>query len=209
MIPLLFMVVPRKKIAFALVFMVVLVYLFFTMGATKMPAYVFLVAGIFFLILASAFRVADSFLEMVLPVSFPRILLVSSMLFWLSTYFLELNTTLMVYYPIKTERSNLVNQRSAYAGFFRDFGSVMPVEEQKKTVILNCPVDHCPSMMFYTDLMAVYPFRDEQSYLRLKKTPGIKVVYMDIGDVPVPDYILRDSSVTRIFVPPYLDKYFR
>jgi 4-amino-4-deoxy-L-arabinose transferase-like glycosyltransferase len=209
MIPLLFMVVPRKKLALALIFMVVLFYLFFTLGATKMPAYVFPVAGIFFLILASGFRVADSFLEMIIPVRFPKILLVASMLLWLSAYFLELNTTLMVYYPVKTERNNPINQRSAYAGFFREFGSVMPKEDQKNTVILNCPVDYCPSMMFYTDLKAVYPFRDEQSYLRLKGVPGVKVVYMDVGDAPVPEYILRDTSVTRIFVPPYLDKYYR
>ena len=207
LVPVFLAMASRKKLAFALLFMSAIVYLFFTAAATKMPAFPFMAAGIVLMVFASGAGMTGKILDLLIPFKPLRILLFTSLVSMVVLTLMKIHTILPVNYPFEADHCGLINKRSADASLYRNISVVIPEVEQWHTVVLNCPYDECPSLMFFTDLKAVYPYNDELSYHRLKNITGIRIAYMDHGDEPLPPYILSDTTVKRIPAAFLLNEY--
>ena len=144
------LIAKRKKLAVILLFMVAIVFLFYSAAATKMPAFTFIILPIILLVYASFFTLAEWFLCIFIPSRFLQILLMTIIVINTAAIHYRLDEKYCDFYPEKGNIQHCISQRGKYAGLYREFGSIIPESKQSNFVILNCPWQEIPQLMFYT-----------------------------------------------------------
>jgi|WetSurMetagenome_2_1015567.scaffolds.fasta_scaffold24103_2 4-amino-4-deoxy-L-arabinose transferase-like glycosyltransferase len=198
-IPIFLLTAKRKKQAAAVVFMIIAVFAFYTLARTKMPAFIFILAGMVYIILASLYSLIEKAIELFIPARFFRILLFTVLLIAAFDGIFRLNFKYTSLYSVNSDTSSCAFQRTIFAKWYQDFDKVIPRDEQKNYVVLNVPPDECVQMLFYTDLKGVNYKLDKGLFYRLKQEKNVKIAYIVYPDETAPDYILQDSQVLKIY----------
>jgi hypothetical protein len=163
-----------------------------------MLAFTFIMLPIILLVFASFFTLAERFLSIFIPSRFLQILLMTVVVMNVAAIHYRLDEKYNDFYPEKGNIQRCIYQRGKYAGFYREFGSIIPESDQSNFVILNCPVEEIPQLMFYTSIRAAYDKVDNNQLNLLKSRKDIKIGYIVISDEPVPENILSDNSILKI-----------
>ena len=192
------MIAKQKRLACILLIMMAIVFLFFSVAATRMLAFTFIMLPIILLVFASFFTLAERFLSIFIPSRFLQILLMTVVVMNVAAIHYRLDEKYNDFYPEKGNIQRCIYQRGKYAGFYREFGSIIPESDQSNFVILNCPVEEIPQLMFYTSIRAAYDKVDNNQLNLLKSRKDIKIGYIVISDEPVPENILSDNSILKI-----------
>jgi 4-amino-4-deoxy-L-arabinose transferase-like glycosyltransferase len=191
-------IAKRKRLAVSLLFMVGIVFVFFSVAATKMPAFTFFTLSIILLVYASLFTVVERFLPMFVTSRFLQILLMTSIVVNIAAFQYKLTEIYNGYYPDQGNTEKCMCQREKFAGLYREFSTIIPESRQSCYVILNCPWEEIPHFMFYTTIRAAYDKIDDNQLSFLKSRKDLKIGYMVISDQPIPENILHDESILKI-----------
>jgi len=192
------LIAKRKRLATLLLFMAAIVFLFYSAAATKMPAFTFIMLPIILLAYASLFTVAERFSAMFVPSRFLNILLMTSIVINVAASHYRLNEKYSDFYTEQGNTERCILQREKFAGLYRELGSIIPVSQQSRFIIINCPDLEIPHLMFYTTIRAAYDKITDNQLRVLKSRKDLKIGYIVISDEPIPENILRDDSILKI-----------
>jgi hypothetical protein len=193
-----FFVVRRKTVGSASLFMVFVVFLFFSLAATKMPAFTLIALALIFIIFASMLTAFERLINEMIPLRFFRILLFTSVLLYLFTGVFKLNEKYTSLYITEDDRFSYPYQREIYADWFREFIRTVPPEEQHRMVILNCPGEQTVHMMYLTGIRAAYSHADSLERSILKNRKDLVIGYLVYPDQAVPSDIASDENILKI-----------
>jgi 4-amino-4-deoxy-L-arabinose transferase-like glycosyltransferase len=192
------LIAKRKRLAVSLLFMLVIVFVFYSAAATKMPAFTFITLSIILLVYASLFKVTERFLAIFVSSRFLRILLMSAIVMNIVAAHYQLNEIYSGFYTEKRNTKHCISQREKFAGLYREMGSIIPESQQPDYIIINCPWEEIPHLMFYTNIRAAYDKIDNNQLALLKNRNDLKIGYIVFSDKPIPENILRDDSILKI-----------
>jgi 4-amino-4-deoxy-L-arabinose transferase len=174
---------------------VVVVYLFFTISKTKMPAFCLIVSPILFLSLGN---LLNKVIEQICQIKINKYLLNS-------TEFLLLIVIGIASFNIEKLQANhtdwIKNDARAWCNknIMRatEFGKLIKGKyDEKKTLIVNCKeTDNIP-IMFFSGYTAYSRNPNLEEYTVLKKN-GYKILYLDDFS-PIPEYLATDPNVSFI-----------
>lgn len=193
----LFKNISKKKYKIAFFSFIFIVYSFFSMAATKMVSFCFIVSPIVFLSLAS---LVENFIIFLKNKLFNRIVvqhfIVVVLLFIIAWLNLDLHQiaykhTLLITQNDNDKRSEKIND----AIFIKAIINKLSSEDY---VIFNCKPQRNISIMFYTNFIAYDRQLDYANYLILKKK-RIKLAVID--NKKLPEFIINDSEIIKIQAP--------
>lgn len=188
----------RRRLAFSLIAMAVIVFVFYSFAATKMPAFPFITLSTILLIYASLFTIIERILPCFVPGRFLQILLMTCIVLYMAVSHYRLNEKYYNYYSEKGDRERCISQRAMFAGLYREFGSIIPEQQQSRYIILNCPWEEIPHLMFYTGIKAAYDNIDDNQLAYLKNRNDLRIGYIVFYDKPIPENIQMDNSILKI-----------
>jgi hypothetical protein len=183
------------KIAFFSI--IIFVYLFFTLAATKMSSFCFIVSPFIFLSLASLIDFLLLFIKnkLVNKIMVYQILCICllSVISWENINFLQIayTHTMLVKPNDNDKRIEKIND----AIFIKTLKEKLPSEDY---VIFNCKPQRNISIMFYTNFIA-YDQQLSYSNCLLLKNKKIKLAVIDNGKLPA--YLANDSAIIKIPAP--------
>ncbi|MCW3102896.1 MAG: hypothetical protein JWO09_1336 [Bacteroidetes bacterium] len=189
--------ISENKFRIAFFSYIIIVYLFFSLAATKMIAFCFIVSPFIFLSLAALIK---DILGLVKEKLFKRaafqkgfMVLTLLLICWgnLNLYKIAYKHTLEVKPNDNDKRADKIRD----AAFIKSLATILPSPDY---VIFNCKEEKNIGIMFYTDFIAYDKPLEYNTYLQLKKQ-NIKLAVIDNGKLP--DYILNDPAVVRIQAP--------
>ncbi|MCX6296273.1 MAG: glycosyltransferase family 39 protein [Bacteroidetes bacterium] len=176
---------------------IIIVYLFFSLAATKMSGFCYIVSPFIFLSIASLIDNVLSYLKVkifrkeLLQNIFSVILIV--LIAWgnLDLYKIAYKHTMLIRPDDNDKRIDKIND----ALFIKSIKNILPSEDY---VIFNCKAQKNISIMFYTNNIAYdKPLNyNDYTYLKNKKT---KLAIIDNGTLP--DFIQKDQSIIKIKAP--------
>lgn len=185
----------KYKIAFFS--FITIVYLFFTLAATKMISFCFIVSPIIFLSLASLVESLISFLKNKLHnrvvVQYFTIISLLLIIAWgnLDLYQIAYKHTLLITQNDNDKRIEKIND----VIFIKTLKNKLP---SKDYVIFNCKPQRNISIMFYTHFIAYDSQLGYTDYLRLKNK-NVKLAVID--NKKLPEFIINDTSIIKIKAP--------
>jgi len=174
-----------------------IVYVFFSLAATKMLAFTFIVSPLIFLSLASFMETVLDYLKNklfkreVFKNSFMALLMIVVAWANFNLYKIAYKHTLEIKPNDNDKRKDKINE----AIFIKSLGDKLPSEDY---VIFNCKAQKNIAIMFYTDCIAYDLQLDHQNYTALKNK-GLKLAVINDGKLPA--YLLNDASVIKIDAP--------
>ena len=188
--------ITSSKYKVALFSIVILVYVLFSVAATKMISFCFVVSPIVFLSMSSMISALFIFLERYFKGSNTIKNIIYSLLFFIVSFATLDANEILNRHSIDDDRKQqaIRKQRIADAAFIKSLKTILPEEY----VVFNCPDYKNIPIMFYTDNTAYnYPL-SESNYILLK-SKGIKLATLVNSNLP--DFILNDTAVIKIKVP--------
>jgi 4-amino-4-deoxy-L-arabinose transferase-like glycosyltransferase len=192
------LIAKRKKLAVSLLLMLAIVFVFYSAAATKMPAFTFITLPIILLVYASLFTVAERFLAIFVSSRFLRILLMTAIIINIAGFHYRLNEKYSGFYAERGNTQRCIAQREKFAGLYREMGTIIPAAQQSGFIIINCPWEEIPHLMFYTTIRAAYNKIDDNQLIYLKSRKDLKIGYIVFSDEAIPDNISRDPSILKI-----------
>jgi hypothetical protein len=192
------LIAKRKRLAVSLLFMVAIVFVFYSAAATKMPAFTLIALPVILLVYASFFTVAERFFVLFVSSRFLQILLMTVIVLYVAASQYKLNEKYSDFYPERGNKERCISQRKKFAGLYRELGNIIPESQQSNFIIINCPWEEIPHLMFYTTIKAAYDKIDDNQLNILKSRKDLKIGYIVFSDKPIPENILRDDSILKI-----------
>jgi len=192
------LLIKRKPIGYGLLGMVIIVFTFYSIAATKMPAFPVITISVILLVFAILFSVSERIIPLFVQGRFVQILLMTSLVLNVAVVQYRLNDKYFNYYTEQGNREKCISQRAMFAGLYREFGSIVPAKQQLDYVILNCPWEEIPHLMFFTDVRAAYDKIDDDKFNLLKSRKDLKIGYIVFSDQPVPDNIANDEGILKV-----------
>lgn len=170
----------------SLLSMVIVVYLFFSLAATKMPSFTIVTAMIIFIAFATLF---DSIIEHINKLFIKRY--IKSLIFGLFTITIAIFnfdiTFLKEKHTNNTYTSNLLNNKHVFKS----------LELPSNTVLFNVKGRHYIEAMFYTNLPS-YNFIPSLEQYQDIKSKGKTIALFKKNNEKIPDYLTDDTSVIII-----------
>lgn len=175
-----------KIILNSLLSMVIVVYLFFSLAATKMPSFTIVVSMIIFIAFASLFYhiielINGFFTQNTIKSLIFGVFLISIVIFNFDIYFLKEKHTDNSY------SSNLSHNKQIFQS----------LELPSNTVLFNVKGRHYIEAMFYTGLPAYNFIPSFEQYQDVKNKGRIAAIFKK-NNVKIPDYLINDSTVIII-----------
>lgn len=199
-IALIFFTVLSKKrdltVAFSSYF--VIVFLFFGIAATKMPAFTFISVSVIYIIFAAFLDSISIFLKKIISSHWIRLFLVNSLILFVLSNIFQLSTLYQENYFWKKNPDSCLYQRNFFSGLIQHFDKQIPADDQSRLILINCPWEEVGEMLFYTNLRAVYSQIDSYQLAILKEQQGCLIGYLKIEGMAVPDFIRADSTIQII-----------
>jgi 4-amino-4-deoxy-L-arabinose transferase len=192
------LIAKRKRLAVSLLFMMAIVFVFYSAAATKMPAFTLIALPVILLVYASFFTVAERFFALFVSSRFLQILLMTVIVFYVAASQYKLNEKYSDFYPEKGNKERCISQREKFAGLYRELSNIIPESQQSGFIIINCPWEEIPHLMFYTTIKAAYNKISDKELGILKSRKDLKIGYIVFSDQPIPENILKDNSILKI-----------
>lgn len=192
----LFKNICERKYKVAFFSYIFIVYLFFSMTATKMISFCFIVSPFIFLSIASLIENFIAFLKNKIFNKNKKHFTVVALLLivaWgnLDLYQIAYKHTLLVAQNDNDKRIEKIND----AAFIKTLKSKLPSEDY---VIFNCKPQRNISIMFYTHFIAYDSQLSYDNYLTLKNK---KVKLAVIDNKKLPEFLINDTAVVKIKAP--------
>jgi 4-amino-4-deoxy-L-arabinose transferase len=180
----------------ALIFYIVIVYLFFSLAATKMANFCYIVSPLLFLSLAAMINDAIEFIHVRLVrkwlIQKLITILILSFIAWanLDLYKIAYKHTMAIRPDDNDKRIEKLND----AVFIKNLKNILPPDY----VLFNCKPQKNIAVMFYTGNTAYDKNLSDQEYMALKNK-GINLAVIDNGKLS--DLIKTDQAVLKIRAP--------
>lgn len=184
-----------RNMAIALTFMVILVYVFYTMAATKMPSFTLVVGMIILLFMASLLDETIGLVET-----------------WLHNTLLKKAAFVLILIGVVLARFDIEKMQELHTLWKKDNIYTRIISNNKQvylslnlsenTVLFNLKGKNYIDAMFYTGLPSYPNFPSEDAYLDLK-TKGKNIAVFQSATANIPEYLLNDSAVIII---PHVDE---
>lgn len=189
--------IKENKFKIAIFSFIIIVYLFFSLAATKMPGFCYIVSPFIFLSLASlientlTFFKNKLFKKIILQNVFVILLLL--LIAWgnLDLYKIEYKHTMHIRPDDNDKRIEKIND----ALFIKSLKNKLPSEDY---VIFNCKRNKNIAIMFYTDYTAYDRLLSQDEYLELKNKK-IKMAFIDNNKLP--NFAQNDPTIIKIKAP--------
>jgi len=187
-----------KKYAVAIISAIFIVYLFYSLAATKMPSFCIIVSPLIFIGLGSFADSIFNFINHLIKSKTLQKIVVSVLSITLCFSLLDLN---------KIEKNHTFREEGKAYNRNIDLKEMQEIKEIKNilgegkyVIFRKSPKDfsHIP-MMFYTDYIAYDFMPDENNIERIKKKNEYKIVIIDNGELP--EFISNDKDVKIIKIP--------
>ena len=190
---LLFFEIKNIRVRVALIVYVIIVFTFFTIAKTKMPAFCIVVSSILFLALGNFVHRSYTLVTKKISSKYS-----SSIMF--------LGLILIFFFNINIEKiqSHHTSQGSDKIAWYRNLVSTSATLaksinnkfQNQKTIVFNCSIEEYIQIMFYSNCLA-YKRIPTNEEINLLKNQGYKIVYLrTFSDVP--DFINNDSNIIFI-----------
>jgi 4-amino-4-deoxy-L-arabinose transferase len=189
--------IKERKYKLILFSMLIFVYLFFSIAATKMISFCFIVSPIIFLALATLINNLRDFswLKINAKENLKNfiICLVLILVSWanLNLYRIAYKHTLLITKNDNDRREEKINDTK----FIQSLNLVLP---HKNYLLFNCKKEKNIPIMFYTGITAFDRNISNDEYNFLKKE-NVKIAVIDNGNLP--QFISKDSIVFKINAP--------
>lgn len=188
----------KKRVALSMIIMVIIVFVFYSFAATKMPAFTFITISIIVIVFACLITFCEKIIPYFVHNQFLQIFLMTCIVLNIAVVNYNFKAKYYNYYSVKGDTEQCISERALFAGLFREFGSIVPESRQSDYVIMNCPWDEIPHMMFFTGIKAAYDKIDSAQLAILKNRKDIKLGYIVFCDKPVPENIQKDNDILKI-----------
>lgn len=189
--------IKEGKFKLILFSMLIFVYLFFSMAATKMISFCFIVSPIIFLALATLINKLADFIQFKLKINESSknliFCLVLFLLAWsnLNLYRIAYKHTLLITKNDNDKREEKIKDKK----FIQDLNLFLP---HKNYLLFNCKKEKNIPIMFYTGITAFDRKLSSEEYKFLKEK-NLKIAVID--DNNLPEFISKDSSIFKIKAP--------
>lgn len=183
----LYFLITNKKIYVSLLGMIGLVYVFFSLAATKMPAFVLIVALPLYLAFAALFEYIFQNIEH-LPV---RPLIQGSIIALIITLVAVYRYDIQFLNNKYSSNTPFIQRLSANKRIFTSL-SLPP-----NSVLFNVPGRHYVDAMFYTGVSS-YNFVPTKSQYDTLKQSGIPIAIISTSPADLPDYLKNDPDIRII-----------
>lgn len=189
--------IKERKYKLILFSMLIFVYLFFSIAATKMISFCFIVSPIIFLALATLINNLRNFIWLKINAEENLknliICLVLILVSWanLNLYRIAYKHTLLITKNDNDRREEKINDTK----FIQSLNLVLP---HKNYLLFNCKKEKNIPIMFYTGITAFDRNISNDEYNFLKKE-NVKIAIIDNGNLP--QFISKDSIVFKINAP--------
>jgi 4-amino-4-deoxy-L-arabinose transferase-like glycosyltransferase len=176
---------------------IIFVYLFFTLAATKMISFCFIVSPFIFLALATILNKLVEFVKVKIHVNSVYknliIILIMLLISWanLNLYRIAYKHTLL----ITTNDNDKREQKIKDTQFIKSLSNLLP---QKELVIFNCKKEKNIPIMFYTQFIAYDRLMNFEEYLELKNKK-ISCAVIDNGKLP--QFLAEDPLILKVKAP--------
>jgi len=182
--------IKNKQMFISLVSMVVVVYLFFSIAATKMPSFTIVISMLIFIAFASLF---EYFLKTI--TSFVKIK-------WIQNFiFILLVLTLFIFrFDIELlQKKHTLWKKDNYTTWVQINNKKVfeSLQLPSNTVLFNVKDRHYIEAMFYTDLPSYNIIPSFQQYLEMKEKDGTIAIF-ELLDGELPEYLTHDPEVIFI-----------
>ena len=179
-----------KKLISSLFSMVIIVYLFFSLAATKMPSFVIIVSMIIFIAFASLFDYIINYIN-----QFISNVNVKYIIFSISIIAIVL---LRFDVELLQEKHTLWKEDNKYTRMLTHNKRVFKsLDLSSNTVLFNVKGRHYIEAMFYTGLPAYNIVPSYEQYLDIKKK-GRDIAIFKRSSVEIPDYLKKDTTIIFI-----------
>lgn len=179
-----------KKLINSLFSMVIIVYLFFSCAATKMPSFTIIVAMIIFISLASLLDYIISYIS-----QFIKQVKINHIIFSLSIIAIVL---LKFDVEFLQEKHTLWKEDNHYTRMLSYNKEVFKsLDLSSNTVLFNVKGRHYIEAMFYTGLPAYNFVPSYQQYMDIKNK-GRNIAVFNRSNIEIPDYLKNDTTIIFI-----------
>jgi len=192
------LIINRRPIGYGLLGMVVIVFTFYSIAATKMPAFPVITISLILLVYATLFGLFERIIPLFVSGRLLQILLMTSIIINIAAIHYRLNEKYSGFYAVQGDKESCLGQREKFAGLYREMGTIISESEQPRYVIINCPWEEIPQLMFYTSVKAAYDKVDDSQLNLIKCRKDLKIGYIVFSDQPIPDNIREDTSILKI-----------
>lgn len=189
--------INENKFKIAFFSYVLIVYTFFSIAATKMICFCFIVSPFIFLSLATTLEKALTFMKGKIfkkeGVKNAFAVIILLLVAWgnLNLYKIAYKHTM---YIKPNDNDNRISKLNDIA-FVKSLKSILPSDNY---VIFNCKPERNISIMFYTSYIAYDKDLNYEDYINLK-TKRINIAVIDNGKLP--DFLKNDKSIFKIKAP--------
>ncbi|MFC2101863.1 glycosyltransferase family 39 protein [Bacteroidota bacterium] len=188
-------IVKKMGVKLAVATWILIVFLFFTLAKSKLPAFTFVVSPLIYLCVAALLFYIKQVLDFITPQKIIARFFFLSLLIYMVSLVARFDTLLFEnYYWVKNPMSG-VPQRKEFAEEFRRLNEEIPKDEQQQYVIINCPLDEIGQGLFFTDVLIIYPPQNIYNVQRLKENSEFPIRYLVHNEDTIPEYIRKDSSI--------------
>ena len=180
---------------------VVIVSLFFSIAATKMPAFTLIISPLFFIILVAPWSLSWTFIEQNIKFKFKRILIPS----------LRAGLAIAAFYymfNMNDLNNNPGWKKAMWKADYAEaitFKKISELELSENSRFYNFYFHGAVRFMFHTPYQA-RSFLPNIENIKLLKQKGVSIYVFDNGKLP--DYIIQDKSITKIKSPIWRDSQF-
>jgi 4-amino-4-deoxy-L-arabinose transferase-like glycosyltransferase len=182
--------ITDKKMYLPLMTMIVIVYLFFSLVKTKMPAFPLIVALLIFISLAAILDYLLSYISTLRIKQWIKKLIICLAILLL--VFARFNTDRIQAVHTQWKKSNLYSRMLSYnKNIFRS------LELPDNAVIFNLKGQHYIESMFYTGLPSYNFVPTNDQYLDLKRKGRIVAIFKPVNS-ELPDYLINDQTTIVI-----------
>ncbi len=179
-----------KKLINSLFSMVIIVYLFFSLAATKMPSFTIIVSMIIFIAFASLFDYIINYIN-----QFIKKVNIKQIIFSLSIIAIVL---LKFDVEFLQEKHTLWKEDNHYTRMLSHNKEVFKsLDLSSNTVLFNVKGRHYIEAMFYTGLPAYNFVPSYEQYLDIKNK-GRDIAVFNRSNIEIPDYLKNDTTIIFI-----------
>ncbi len=179
----------KLKDKIALISPIVIVYLFYSLAATKMPAFPIIVAPIIYLIIAVSLSYILQFLKKTHFNEIAKKAIGIIIVFFLFFHFLNHD-----FLSLKNNTDNLKRYQKAI-NFTLDYKNLPTLFEEKEIIVYNSRNYDKLKIMFHTDYRARSGVPSQKN-IKVLKENNIEIVVFDNNKLP--DYIIKDTTIAKI-----------
>jgi len=193
----LFRLIKNKILKISLFSYIIIIYLFFTIAATKMIAFTYCISVLIFIALAV---IIERFLNVLIlnPVYFTKkkytIIYTTIVLSIISILNLNIEKIQENHTMWKKDENSFFEQRIRTTNFIKSLSNRL--ENSKEYVIFNSGEFNEVPLMFFNNIKAAYSVIPTVEIIQRLKKRGCKIVVFENGELP--EYILKDETIIKI-----------